>query len=37
MQFNKGFGDGLEGSGSWKACVKYIDDQVIVKNTNLEN
>jgi hypothetical protein len=23
-----GFGDGLEGSGSWKACLKYVDDQV---------
>jgi len=22
-----GFGDGLEGNGSWKACVKYVDDQ----------
>ena len=22
-----GFGDGLEGSGSWRACVKYVDDQ----------
>ena len=22
-----GFGDGLEGSGSWKACMKYVDDQ----------
>merc|ERR1711923_662493 len=22
-----GFGDGLEGNGSWKACLKYVDDQ----------
>ena len=22
-----GFGDGLEGNGSWRACVKYVDDQ----------
>ena len=22
-----GFGDGLEGNGSWKACVKYVEDQ----------
>ncbi|TRY67590.1 hypothetical protein TCAL_03466 [Tigriopus californicus] len=22
-----GFGDGLEGNGSWKVCVKYVDDQ----------
>merc|ERR1712029_587139 len=22
-----GFGDNLDGNGSWKACVKYVDDQ----------
>jgi len=22
-----GFGDGLEGNGSWRACLKYVDDQ----------
>eukprot|EP00095_Tigriopus_kingsejongensis_P000217 maker-scaffold55_size446313-snap-gene-0.18 protein:Tk00217 transcript:maker-scaffold55_size446313-snap-gene-0.18-mRNA-1 annotation:"Septin-4" len=22
-----GFGDGLEGNGSWKVCAKYVDDQ----------
>ena len=22
-----GFGDGLRGEDSWKACVKYVDDQ----------
>ena len=23
----KGFGENLDGDGSWKACVKYVDDQ----------
>ena len=23
----KGFGENLDGNGSWKACVKYVDDQ----------
>ena len=22
-----GFGENLDGNGSWKACVKYVDDQ----------